>query len=189
MFGMRAKKVALLIGLIAVFLVVSMVVVNAIDTHYGGYGIDVWHDRKLELLWLFLIGCLLFPNVFHRYRTLRRRERTIPWYRCLDLTLCLLALVSGLLFATIALQQWVIFLTPGTVPGSDIGPTPFKMLLGTYQPLMVGYNHVNSLTATIVLLDLCWLLLILFLLIQAVGLLFARLIRTPAIQEGFRTEL
>lgn len=184
MLGMRAKRVALLVGLAAVFLVISMVVVNAIDTHYGGYGIDVWHDRKLELFWFFLVGCLFFPNVFHRYRVLRRRERTIPWYRRFDLTLCLIALVSGLLFATIAIQQWVIFLTPGTVLGSDIGPTPFKMLLGTYQPLMVGYNHVNGLTATIVVLDLCWLLLALFLLIQAISFLFTRLRHIPAIQEG-----
>lgn len=104
MFRSDKKKIALMIGLGAALLGLCIAVVYVIDTHFS---LNPWGDGDVEMLWYFVVGGIFFPGALRRYREGRQAEPKVPWYRHLDLILCLVGLVSGLAFILSVVQKWV----------------------------------------------------------------------------------
>lgn len=183
MFSLDVKQRILRIVLCIVLLLASAAVVFAIDPSLRSNFWNGWNDlngRQVVSLWLFLMGCLFFPGVFRRYRAGRQRERNIPWYRRLGVTFCLIALVSGLIFVNLVLQLWVVS-HAGQIIG--YGRTRPMVLWGMAETLPY-VKGAPVLMNSIIIFDLCWLLLAFVLLVQVAGFLFTKLRHIPAIQEG-----
>jgi uncharacterized protein YacL len=106
MFRIEKRKFALVIGLGVVLLLICIAVVFVIDTHFS---LNPWGDGDVEALWYFLVGSMFFPGALRRYRAGRQAERKVPWYHRLDLILCLIGLVFGLVFAESVVQKWFEF--------------------------------------------------------------------------------
>jgi hypothetical protein len=161
MFQTDAKKTVLLIGSSGVLLLVAIAVVFLINAHFG---LRPWNAGEIGLLWCFLIGCMVFPRALHRYRREKRRgERRIAWYRHSDLVLCLLGFVSGLLFILSLFQELVLSSDPHMLqiapPRTVIGLDPFFLIIGTG-------GHVSALMMAAAIINFCWFVLALVLMIQ-----------------------
>jgi hypothetical protein len=161
MFQIDAKKTVLLIGSSGALLLVSIAVLFLINAHFG---LNPWNVGEIGLLWCFLIGCMVFPRALHHYRREKRRgERSIAWYRYPDLVLCLLGFVSGLLFLLSLIQEWILSSDPHILqiapPRTVIGLDPFFSIIGSG-------GHVNALMIAAAIINLCWFVVALVLLIQ-----------------------
>lgn len=150
MVQVETRKVVLMIGLGVALLLVCIAVVFVIDVHFS---LDPWGDGDVEMLWYFLVGSMFFPGALRRYRAGRQAERKVPWYHRLDLILCLIGLVSGLVFAVSVVQKWV-----WSVLTSDIGPP---------HPLIVTEGHLRTLAITMTIIYLCWIAMVILLIYQA----------------------
>lgn len=106
MVQIKTRKVLLMIGLGIALLLICIAVVYVIDMHFS---LDPWGDGDVNALWSFLVGSLLFPGAFRRYRAGRQAERKVHWYQRLDLLMCLIGLAFGLVFAESVWQKWFEF--------------------------------------------------------------------------------
>jgi len=98
------------------------------------------------------VGSIFFPGALRRYRAGRKGERTIPWYQRIDLILCLIGLVFGLMFALSLVQKWV-----------------WSVLMNNTAPPMVNERSLNILAVAVTSVDLCWIALI--------GVLFFQMVK------------
>ena len=159
MFRVETRKVVLMICLGVALLLICIAVVFAIDVHFS---LDPWSDGEVEMLWFFLVGSMVFPGALRRYRAGRQAERKVPWYRRPELILCLIGLVSGLMFAVSVVQKWV-----WSVSTSNLGPSQPVIDLGLSQPLIIANGHLNVLAIATATIDLCWFALVIVLIFQA----------------------
>ena len=150
MFRTDTRKLVLAITLGTVLLILCIAAALIIDTHFSS---DPRYDDEAEMLWYFLVGSVFFPGVLRRYRAGRQAEQKIPWYRRLDLILCLGSLVSGLVFALSVVQKWFEF-----VLIHGIGSTP---------SLVFGEGRLEALMIALTAFYGCWIALLLLFIYQA----------------------
>lgn len=145
MFLLNRRKRVLVIGLGVVLLLICVAIVFVIDTHFS---LNPWSDGNVEALWYFLIGCILLPGALRRYRAGRQGEQKVPWYRRLDLILCLIGLVFGLVFALSVVQKWVE-----------------SVLMSTNFPI-ISTGDLTALAIAWIVITLCWVALVVLLFFQ-----------------------
>lgn len=167
MLQIEVKKILLLIGLGGILLCMSIAVISLINTHFWIHPFNV---AEIVLFWFFLIGCVIFPNAFRRYQTEReRRERKDAWYHYPGLIICLLGLLSGLLVTLSIIHTWI--LSSNRLP-SDIGleAIPPRTMIGLdpFFSILGANGHFSTLMITAALLNLCWVVLALFLIAQVI---------------------
>ena len=151
MFRVETRKVVLMIGLGVALLIISLAVVFVIDTHLS---LDPWRGGDVEMLWFFLVGSIFFPGALRRYRADRQAGRKGPWYRRPDLLLCLIGLVSGLVFAVSVVQKWFVFV--------------FIKGIGSTHPPVFAQGLLLALGMALFTVYLCWIALLTVLIYQAI---------------------
>ena len=139
MFRIEKRTFALMIGLGVALLLICIGIVFVIDAHFS---LDPWGDGDVEALWYFLVGSIFFPGALRRYRAGRQGERKVPWYHRLDLILCLIGLVFGLVFALSVVQKWVD-----------------SVLMSNTSPV-VGEGSLIALAIAVTAVNLCWIALV-----------------------------
>jgi hypothetical protein len=147
MVRVETRKVVLMIGLGIALLLICIGVVFVIDTHFS---LDPWGDGDVGALWYFLVGSIFFPGALRRYRAGRQRERKVPWYHRLDLILCLIGLVCGLVFALSVVQKWVE-----------------SILMRNNSPV-IGEGSLAVLAIAVSTVTFCWIALVILLFYQMI---------------------
>jgi hypothetical protein len=150
MFRTDTRKLVLAIGLGAALLILCIAAHLIIDAHFSS---DPRSDMDAEMLWFFLVGSVFFPGALRRYRAGRQAEQKIPWYRRLDLILCLGALVSGLVFALSVVQKWFEFVL---IQG-----------IGSTSSPVFSEGRLEALTIALLASYGCWIALLLLFIYQA----------------------
>ncbi len=151
MFRVNTRSITQMIGLGMALLIICFAGVFVIDTHFS---LDPWNDGDVGALWYFLVGCMFFPGALHRYQAGRQAERKVPWYHRLDLILCLIGLVFGLVFALSVVHKWVWSLFM-----SDSGPS--------HSPA-VSEASLRALDIAVIIVNLCWIALVIVLFYQMI---------------------
>lgn len=158
MVRIEKRKIALMISLGIALMLLCLGVVFVIDTHFS---LDPWSDGDTEILWCFLLGSIFFPGALRRYRAGKQGERKVPWYHRLDFILCLIGLVSGLMFALSVVQKWVE-----------------SVLMSADSPV-IGEGSLTALLIVMIIVDLCWIALIILLLSQMIKQIRQQKIEPP----------
>jgi hypothetical protein len=156
----EVKNRVLLLGWGGALLLASIVVIFLTNTYFGS---NPWSIGEIGLLWCFLASCVLLLRHYRRGR--RQGERRIAWYSHPDIVFCLLGIASGLLIALSDIQKWMFIRSGRTMeidlvpPRSTIGLDPFLSLLG-------AGDHMTILMIAAIMINLCWFVLALVLIIQ-----------------------
>ncbi len=147
MVRVETRKVILMIGFGIALMLICVAVVFVIDTHFA---LDPWGDGDIEVLWYFLIGSMFFPRALRRYRAGRQTELKVPWYRRVDLILCLIGLVFGPTFALSVVQKWVEF------------------VLMNDNVMVFSEGGLRALDVAVITVNLCWIALTILLFYQMI---------------------
>lgn len=152
MFRIEKRKVPQIVGLMVVLIIISIAIVMVIDAHFA---LDPWGDGDVTMLWYFLMGSIFFPGALRRYRVARQAEQKVSWYHRPDLILCLIGLVSGLIFALSVVQKWF----------------EFVFINDTGSPHSVAFTEGFLLALVIirVVLYLCWIGLLIVLICYTIN--------------------
>ncbi len=145
----RSDKVKIVLIVVSVLLLLAccIVAVLIIDSRLSvnpGTG----SDNDVTFLFFFVLGCIFFPRAWHSYIVERRKKPTVVWYQRLNLVLCLIGLVSGLLFGSSVLQKWTLF-----VSMNNIAQYQSSMLVGDSW-LLVIVNFIAIIVWVILLIVL-----------------------------------
>jgi hypothetical protein len=143
------RKFVLMISFGVVLFILCAAVVFVIDTHFS---LSPWGDEDATMLFYFVCGCIFFPGAFRRYKAGRKAEIKISWYRRPDFILCLVGLVSGLIFALSVLQKWV----------------EYVLLHDDFVPFPLGRNFFTAEAIAIAVTYLSWLALLILFIYQGV---------------------